>query len=71
MKTILHRAWLAWRSPPGLSRKRPLVLPNPAGIGQAPQRCRPQGCFGAQPVGVIAGGDDQEGGDVGAGAVTS
>ena len=27
------------------------------------------GCFGAQPVGVIAGRDDQEGGDVRAGAV--
>ena len=32
-------AWLAWRFPPGLSRRRLLVLPDPAGIGATPQRC--------------------------------
>jgi hypothetical protein len=32
--TICHRAWLAWRSPPGLSRWR-LTFPEEAGIGAA------------------------------------
>ena len=38
MITIRHRAWLAWRSPPGLSRWR-AVLPEDAGIGAAAHRC--------------------------------
>src|SRR5690242_15563460 len=38
VNTIRHRAWLAWRSPPGLSRWR-TVLPEEAGIGAAPHRC--------------------------------
>ena len=36
--TIRHSAWLAWRSPPRLSRCR-LTLPDEAGIGAAPHRC--------------------------------
>ena len=38
MITIRHRAWLAWRSPPGLSRWR-VTLPEEAGIGAAAHRC--------------------------------
>ena len=38
MNTIRHRAWLAWRSPPGLSRWR-MVLPDDAGMGAAAHRC--------------------------------
>src|SRR5438874_4621681 len=34
-----HSAWFAWRFPPGLSRRRVLVLPEPAGIGATPHRC--------------------------------
>ncbi len=34
--TIRHSAWLAWRSPPWLSRYR-LTLPEEAGIGATPQ----------------------------------
>ena len=36
--TIRHSAWLAWRSPPRLSRFR-LTLPEEAGIGATPHRC--------------------------------
>ena len=39
VNTIRHRAWLAWRLPPGLSRKRCWVLPDDAGKGATPQRC--------------------------------
>src|SRR5205823_12180593 len=38
VKTIRHRAWLAWRSPPGLSRWR-TVLPEDAGMGAVAHRC--------------------------------
>lgn len=64
-----HRAWLAWRSPPGLSRYRPVVgLARSGRDGAGAAEMRP-GCFGAQPVGMIAGRDDQDGGDVRAGSV--
>src|SRR5664279_2067842 len=36
--TIRHRAWLACRSPPGLSRWR-VTFPDDAGIGATPHRC--------------------------------
>ena len=36
--TIRHRAWLAWRSPPGLSRWR-VTFPEEAGMGAAAHRC--------------------------------
>jgi hypothetical protein len=35
---IRHRAWLAWRSPPGLSRRQ-TVLPEEAGMGATAHRC--------------------------------
>jgi hypothetical protein len=38
VNTIRHKAWLAWRSPPGLSRWR-VTFPDDAGIGAAPHRC--------------------------------
>src|SRR5664280_1716124 len=38
VNTIRHRAWLAWRLPPGLRRWR-TVLPDDAGIGAAGHMC--------------------------------
>ena len=67
MITIRHRAWLAWRSPPGLSRWR-VTFPDDAGIGAARAQVRPGG-LAAQPLGVVPGGDEQQRGGVGADAV--
>jgi len=36
--TIRHRAWLASRLPPGLSRRR-VTFPDEAGIGATAHRC--------------------------------
>ena len=66
--TIRHSAWLAWRSPPGLSRKRLEVLPDEAGIGATPAQVRP-GDLGAEPFGMIPGGDEEDSGGVRVGAV--
>ena len=48
---------MAWRFPPRLRRWR-CVYPLDAGSGQAPQQHR-EARLGAQPVGVLAGGDHQ------------
>ena len=66
--TIRQRAWFAWRLPPGLSRWRPSVLPDPAGIGRDAAEVG-EGGFGADAFGVVAGGDEQGGGGVDADAV--
>ena len=58
VNTIRHSAWLACRSPPGLSRCR-TVLPEDAGIGAAAHRCAPGG-LAAQPAGVVPGRDEQQ-----------
>ena len=62
-----HRAWLACRSPEGLRRCR-MVLPEEAGIGAAAAQVGPGG-FGAEPFGVVPGGDQEQRGGVGADAV--
>jgi hypothetical protein len=56
---------LACRSPPRLSRWR-LVFPLEAGIGETPHKAA-KGGFGAEPAGVVAAGDKQLGGGLGAG----
>jgi hypothetical protein len=38
VNAIRQRAWLAWRSPPGLRRWR-VIFPEDAGIGAAAHRC--------------------------------
>ena len=58
---------MAWRLPPRLSRCR-RVLPDDAWSGATPQRCA-NAALGGQPFGVVAGGDQQLGGDVVADAV--
>jgi hypothetical protein len=55
-----YSAELACRSPPRLSRRR-LVLPEDASSGLTPHRAAKD----AQPVGVVAGGDEQGRGVVG------
>jgi hypothetical protein len=67
VKTMRHRAWLAWRLPPGFSRCR-FVLPDDAGIGATPQRWANAG-FALEPVRIVAGGDQQDRGAVNADAV--
>ena len=52
-----HKALLAWRSPPRLSRWR-WVRPEDAGIGGGAAQVG-EGGLGAQPLGVVAGGDQQ------------
>lgn len=61
---MVCRAWLAPRSPPRWRRWR-RTRPELAGMGAAAAEVV-QCCFGAQPVGVVAGGGEQLGGDVGA-----
>ena len=57
VNTMRHRAWLAWRFPPRLSRWW-MVLPDDASIGA---EVRERG-FAFQPLRVVTGGDDQDGG---------
>ena len=62
MITMCHRAALAWRSPPGLSRSR---IDLARGCLDRSDTAQPgPGRLGAQPVRVIAGGDQQGGGAV-------
>ena len=67
VNTIRHRAWLAWRLPPRLSRwrvglaGRGVDRGDPAEVGE--------GGLGGDPLGVVAGGDEQQGGGVGADTV--
>jgi hypothetical protein len=64
VNTIRHGAWLACRSPPGLSRCR-TVLPDDAGIGAAAHRCAQAASLRSR-SGVISGGDEQQRRGVGA-----
>src|ERR1019366_2369372 len=48
VNTIRHRAWLAWRLPPGLRRWR-TVLPDDAGIGAAAHQCAQAGLLAHPP----------------------
>src|SRR3974390_2716698 len=67
VSTIRQRAWLAWRSPPGLRRWRG-TFPDDAGVGGGRAQVCPGG-LRAQPLRVIPGGDQEQGGGVGADTV--
>jgi hypothetical protein len=64
--TMRHRAWLAWWSPPRLSRWR-VRLPEGAGIGATP-RVGPGGP-GTEPFRMIPRGDQEQCSGLGAHAV--
>ena len=57
--TIRHRAALAWRSPPRLSRQR-VIFPDDASMGATPQRCAHAGSdrrrSGLSPAAISRGG---------------
>ena len=65
---IRQRAWLAWRLPPGLKRWRRRSCPEEAGSRSGAAEAG-EGGFGAHAVAVVAGGDEEDGGGVGADAV--
>ena len=61
-----HRAWLAWRFPPGLRRWR-VVLPEDASTGDAPHSAANDASVVSR-AGVVAGCDQQDRRRVGADA---
>ena len=64
---MVHRARLAWRSPPRFSRWR-VTLPEEASSGETPHRWA-QAASESQAFGVVAGGHEQGGCRVDADAI--